>query len=376
MLKVEMLAAQQGDAVWIEYGTRTSVHLVLIDAGTPASAAAIRDRIARLPESQRRFDLLVVTHIDTDHIGGVLKLLAERPPGLTFDDVWFNGWEHIKRAGGSRLGPIDGEIMSTFLTKLGWPWNAGFDGGPVMVPREGPPPQKRLRGGLRLTVLSPFERQLSRLRTSWRSVVQAAGLDPHDPERWARLLEKIAQKGLRSSLLGARLDVNALARSVFQSDTAVANGSTIALLAEFEGKSCLISGDAFAPVLVEGIGRLLHARGQSRLSVDAFKVPHHGSRFNVSNDLLKSVVSPEYLFSTSGAIFGHPDDEAIGRVLATAARSTRTLHFNYPAATLKANYAKIKKRAAPDWDQPRLKQRFRYQTRYAATDAGGLTLEL
>lgn len=376
MLKVEMLAAQQGDAVWIEYGTRTSVHRVLMDAGTPASAAAIRDRIARLPESQRRFDLLVVTHIDTDHIGGVLKLLAERPPGLTFDDVWFNGWEHIKRAGGSRLGPIDGEIMSTFLTKLGWPWNAGFDGGPVMVPREGPPPQKRLRGGLRLTVLSPFERQLSRLRTSWRSVVQAAGLDPHDPERWARLLEKIAQKGLRSSLLGARLDVNALARSVFQSDTAVANGSTIALLAEFEGKSCLISGDAFAPVLVEGIGRLLHARGQSRLGVDAFKVPHHGSRFNVSNDLLKSVVSPEYLFSTSGAIFGHPDDEAIGRVLATAARSTRTLHFNYPAATLKANYAKIKKRAAPDWNQPRLKQRFRYQTRYAATDAGGLTLEL
>jgi len=376
MLKVEMLAAKQGDAVWIEYGTRTSVHRVLMDAGTPASAAAIRDRIARLPESQRRFDLLVVTHIDTDHIGGVLKLLAERPPGLTFDDVWFNGWEHIKRAGGSRLGPIDGEIMSTFLTRLGWPWNAGFDGGPVMVPREGHPPQKRLRGGLRLTVLSPFERQLSRLRTSWRSVVQAAGLDPHDPERWARLLEKIARKGLRSSLLGARLDVNALARSVFQSDTAVANGSTIALLAEFEGKSCLISGDAFAPVLVEGIGRLLHARGQSRLSVDAFKVPHHGSRFNVSNDLLKSVVSPEYLFSTSGAIFGHPDDEAIGRVLATAARSRRTLHFNYPAATLEANYAKIKKRAAPDWNQPRLKQRFRYQTRYAATDAGGLTLEL
>jgi beta-lactamase superfamily II metal-dependent hydrolase len=376
MLKVEMLAAQQGDAVWIEYGTRTSVHRVLMDAGTPASAAAIRDRIARLPESQRRFDLLVVTHIDTDHIGGVLKLLAERPPGLTFDDVWFNGWEHITRAGGSRLGPIDGEIMSTFLTKLGWPWNAGFDGGPVMVAREGPPPQKRLRGGLRLTVLSPFERQLSRLRTSWRSVVQAAGLDPHDPERWARLLEKIAQKGLKSSLLGARLDVNALARSVFQSDTAVANGSTIALLAEFEGKSCLISGDAFAPVLVEGIGRLLHARGLSRLSVDAFKVPHHGSRFNVSNDLLKSVVSPEYLFSTSGAIFGHPDDEAIGRVLATAAPSTRTLHFNYPAATLKANYVKIKKRAAPDWNQPRLKQRFRYHTRYAATDTGGLTLAL
>src|SRR5687767_2681416 len=107
MLTVEMLAAQQGDAVWIEYGARNAVHRVLIDAGTPASASAIKERIERLPPDQRRFDLLVVTHIDTDHIGGVLKLLTERPAGLVFDDVWFNAWRHIDRVGSSRLGPID-----------------------------------------------------------------------------------------------------------------------------------------------------------------------------------------------------------------------------------------------------------------------------
>src|SRR5215469_1306523 len=178
MFTVEMLAAEQGDAVWIEYGARNSVHRVLIDAGTPSSAAAIKQRIERLPRAQRRFDLLVVTHVDTDHIGGVLKLLAERPAGLAFDDVWFNAWRHIDRVDSSRLGPIDGEILSTALDKLGWRWNAAFDGRAVMVEAAGAPPSKRLRGGMKLTVLSPGQQQLARLRANWRSVIRAAGLDP------------------------------------------------------------------------------------------------------------------------------------------------------------------------------------------------------
>lgn len=376
MFTIEMLAAQQGDAVWIEYGAHNAVHRVLIDAGTPASAEAIKQRIARLPAEQRQFDLLVITHVDTDHIGGVLKLLAERPAGLAFDDVWFNAWRHIDRVDSSRLGPIDGEILSTALEKLGWRWNAAFDGGAVMVGAAGAPPSKRLRGGMTLTVLSPGQQELARLRTNWSSVVRAAGLDPSDPDRWARLLEKAAKKGVSSSILGGRRDVPSMARSAFESDKAPANGSTIALLAEFEGATCLLSGDAFAGVMVDAIARLLDARDERRLDVGAFKLPHHGSRYNVSVDLLKKVASPHYLFSTSGAIFGHPDDEAVARVLAADTRSAKTLHFNYPAETLRTNYAKVKKRQALDWSQSRLVRQFRYQMRYANDDSAGLALSL
>jgi beta-lactamase superfamily II metal-dependent hydrolase len=225
-------------------------------------------------------------------------------------------------------------------------------------------------------VLSPGAQQLTKLRSNWRSVIRAAGLDPDDPDRAARLLQKAARKGVSSSILGGRLDVPRLGRSRFQSDTAPANGSTIALLAEFEGASCLLSGDAFAPVMVDALERLLEARGRHRLTAGAFKLPHHGSRYNVSHDLLKLVDTPHYLFSTSGAIFGHPDDEAVARVLAAGGRSARTLHFNYPADTLRANYAKIKKRQAPDWTAAGLRRQFRYQTRHASDDEAGLALEL
>jgi len=376
MLTIEMLAAQQGDAVWIEYGARGAIHRVLIDAGTPASADTIKQRIERLPPDQRRFDLLVVTHIDTDHIGGVLKLLTDRPAGLVFDDVWFNAWRHIERIPTSRLGPIDGEILSVALDNLNWAWNAKFDGGAVMAGAAGVPPSRTLRGGMTLTVLSPGAQQLAKLEKNWRSVIRAAGLDPKDPNRWARLLDKAAKKGVSNSILGDRLDVAALGRSRFESDTAPANGSTIALLAEFEGASCLVSGDAYAPVMLDAISRLLEARGQTRLNVDAFKLPHHGSRYNVSNDLLKAVGSSQYLFSTNGAIFGHPDDEAVARVLTSSTHSTKTLHFNYPAETLRANYARIKKRVAPSWDRLRLRKDFRYETHYAVDDTAGFVLEL
>jgi glyoxylase-like metal-dependent hydrolase (beta-lactamase superfamily II) len=141
MLRIEFLPAQQGDAIWIEYGKPGAVHRILIDAGTPATATLIRQRIEALDRSDRRFDLLIVTHVDTDHIGGVLKLLTKLPAGTQFDDVWFNAWPQIRKARSSKLGPIDGEILTTALQKLKWPWNTYFGGAAVMLPRVGPPPE-------------------------------------------------------------------------------------------------------------------------------------------------------------------------------------------------------------------------------------------
>ena len=44
----------------------------------------LRARIAGLPAGERRFELLVVSHIDNDHIGGVLPMLEDEELGLEF----------------------------------------------------------------------------------------------------------------------------------------------------------------------------------------------------------------------------------------------------------------------------------------------------
>jgi beta-lactamase superfamily II metal-dependent hydrolase len=360
-----MLPAQHGDALWIEYGNPDAPRRILVDGGTSPTAAIVRGRIAALAPADRRFELLIVTHIDTDHVGGILRLLAE-DAGAEFGEVWFNAWRHLQAVPEtSRLGPVDGEILSALLDRSGWPWNAAFDGGPVMVPADGPLPCHVLPGGMRLTLLSPGPEQLLALKHAWTEVVQEAGLDPADPGRtMGRLEELAARKGARLDRLGAGdIDVEGLSEAVFDPDRAVANGSTIAVLAEYEGASIILGGDAFPEVIESNIARLLRERGTRKLTVDACKVPHHGSRHNASDDLLGLLSCRRYLFSTSGRIFGHPDEEAVARVILRGGSDPELL-FNYRTSQNAV------------WDDRALRDRLGYRTVYPAEGAEGLVVDL
>lgn len=378
MFTLEMLPAEQGDAIWIEYGEPGTPNRILIDCGVPATAKILRERIERLPTDQRQFELLVVTHIDTDHIGGVLKLLARLPEGLGFDDVWFNAWRHLEKGPSSKMGPIDGEILSCALDKLKWTWNGAFDGGPVMAePARGVIPALQLRGGMRLSVLSPTPEQLSKLRRHWVKVVLDGGLDPNQPDRAARLLAKAMRKGVGTSLLGSkRPDVERLAARVAHLDAAVANGSSIALLAEYEGARALLTADCFPQVLLGATRQVLRDRGERRLRVDALKIPHHGSRNNVTNDLLATIVSPKYLISTSGAVFGHPDDEAIARIIWANGAATPCLCFNYAKDHPVRGRAGNEPNAwsAAKWDDSGLRRIHGYTASFGGLD--GTSIEL
>ena len=118
----------QGDCLWVEYGDPMHPSRLLVDGGTPETSVALRKRVTQLPENDRHFDLLIVTHIDNDHIGGVLELLGEDLPGLSFDDIWFNAWRHLPETGLEKFGPVQGEKLSTLLDRSYGPWNKCFDG--------------------------------------------------------------------------------------------------------------------------------------------------------------------------------------------------------------------------------------------------------
>ena len=64
--------------------------------GTTASCTHLKARILKVPPSERRIDLFLMSHIDSDHIGGALPFLADVDVlGVRFDDPWFNGRKHL-----------------------------------------------------------------------------------------------------------------------------------------------------------------------------------------------------------------------------------------------------------------------------------------
>ena len=58
MFRIDLLPAEYGDAIWIEYGRQRRRHRLLIDCGTSAVYPRLRERILALRESDRHFELL------------------------------------------------------------------------------------------------------------------------------------------------------------------------------------------------------------------------------------------------------------------------------------------------------------------------------
>lgn len=317
MFEVEMLPAREGDCLWIRYGSKDLPRQILIDGGRQATFHEIKARLMGLSERQRHFELFVITHVDRDHIEGAVALLEDPDLKLTFKDVWFNGYHHLKGDELESFGAVQGESLTTILASGRQPWNAAFNGHAVKIGAKGDLPKVQLPEGLELTVLSPDSAKLASLLPRWEVECERAGLRPGaqghaEPE------------GLEG--FGGTVDVECLASQPFKPDRTAANGSSIALLAEFEGIRVLLAADAHADRLVSSLRMLAGAEG--RVHLDAFKLSHHGSSKNTSRELLELVDCSRYLVSTSGSYFRHPDGVAMARVLKFGG-AEKVLCFNY-----------------------------------------------
>lgn len=325
MFSIELLAADYGEALLVSWGDRTRPHRLLVDAGTPGTGDRV---VARLRELSEPIDLLIVTHVDCDHIGGILPLLDDPQLPARIHAVWFNGFRQLELASDME-GILDGERLSKRLTELEISWNPGWtpavsptQGGPVVRRHGQPPPVVRLGGQAKLTVLSPLAQNLTALLPEWRTTIKKAGLVEGEAPQHDKPEPAL-------DMLGGSLED--LASLPSKRDNSTANGSSIAVLFEYRGRRLLLGADAFPDVLAEGI-RELAPTGQP-FRVDACKVPHHGSAYNVSRDLVAALDCPVWLFSTSGNRFHHPHSQSLARVIVGAPAGRRPVLVGNYAST-------------------------------------------
>jgi L-ascorbate metabolism protein UlaG (beta-lactamase superfamily) len=366
MVRIELLPAAHGDAIWIEYGKPTSPRRIVIDGGpAPTYQQGLRARVLALPAAERRLDLFVVTHIDADHIDGAILLLREADRlAVKIDELWFNGWRQLGRDGPAVYAPLQGEFLGGVIQltpALRRALNRTFRGGAAQAPATGDLRTHDLPDGARLTLLSPTENELTRLRARWASAIR--DFAPGDAQAALKRLEERREyrPPEAPAVFGAKS---------FGDDRSVANGSSIAFLLEAEGVSVLLAGDAHARVLASSLRRLAAQRGVARIRVDAVKLPHHGSMSNVSEDLLAVLDAERWLYSTNGDIFDHPDVETARLISASQPRPV-TMLFNYDVTSTRRLASAKPRPAAPAW-----RAQFFSPERGAPPMKPGLTLTL
>jgi hypothetical protein len=319
MFTLEALPAKHGDSLLLHYGDD---RLIVIDGGPSGvyntwlrpRLKAIRDKRSLAEDKPLDIELMMVSHIDADHITGILELVTDmaeakeagNPLPYKIRRFWHNAFEDTvaKLAGGAgnaadafsagtdvlassmTVDPASvaqGRKLMKLLPAVGLDGNKPFKG-LVMYGKKKDPVKI---GDLKLTVIGPNEDNLALLREDWAKKV-------------IPILEKEEQQAAAAAVL----------------DKSPYNLSSIVVLAELDGKTMLLTGDGRGDhTLLELEKAGLLADGP--LEVDILKLPHHGSIRNATEEYLTKIRAKHYVISADGR---HDNPDLATMKLLSAAR--------------------------------------------------------
>lgn len=360
MLKLKMYPANNGDAFLI----KANGQHVLVDAGYASTYTTyLAGELAELAERGIPLRLVVCTHIDADHIGGLLALFTDNGSPehrrIEIEAVWHNSLrslpytvdgpcltnhagvlEAIKRRGfpvplalaPNPIGAVQGSSLAKLLRSKGYHWNHG-DGSRSIDRRSA---TYTLPNQVQLEVLGPTVERLEALRTFWLKEMRRLGYrgkplsDDLVDDAYEMWCSYSAQQSSTPSVRPIAARREPTLAEVYSPDTSAANGSSIALMLTAGLARVLLLGDAWAEDILAEL-KQRHPDAQ-RLMFSAIKIAHHGSVHNTSPELLALVDSPCYLISTNGLGHGHPDFEVLAAIVDRPATYERKLYFNYETA--------------------------------------------
>ena len=274
-------------------------HHILIDAGYLTTYPfSVKPFVEEVLASGQKIDLFVITHYDNDHIGGMHPFIHQYGKGNIVEKYWFN-YSHLKDP--LIENPIGGD--SSFKQGKDLRDNLlELDKGKSKAERKlninpittGSPPVKI--GDAKLTVLSPgkdeFEKYIKKWKKEARTLLEKKTLfdssykEEDKDKEWNKSFNDLLYK--RSS-------------EGFKEDINIVNGSSIAFLFELKKFSILFLADARPSVIKKSLEDLVHSDSEKkRLKVDYVKLSHHGSKRNISREMLDLIDCRNFIISSNG----------------------------------------------------------------------------
>lgn len=342
MFALTAVQAHFGDCLLVTYGDLSSPHYLLVDGG-PANTYGqhLSPVLTQIKESGHDVELAVLSHVDTDHVTGLLDYIVDLRAGNTtvpeIGALWHNSFGKTIDVNGTltprlkaAFATAGAAVMSTSAVAingidegnklrlqalaLGLPLNEGFVGDLVTTESAS---SLWKSANLELTVVGPTPANLEELRKKW--------------EKWLNDLEEAVSSG----------DPYVMANS----DRSVPNLSSIQLFAKADGKTMLLTGDGRSDHLVQGLGAAGLLDNGGKLHVDLLKLAHHGSDRNATKTFFKKITADVYVVSADGTN-DNPDlatliwiveaakaaDREVRLVCTNETDSTRQLQENYDPA--------------------------------------------
>jgi len=345
LFTLEALDARQGDALLLHFGETRQPRLVLIDGGPGSSTwnerlrarlAKIRSAVTPSPADALVLDLLMVSHIDDDHIGGVLAMTRvmqearEEQTPAPFDilGLWHNAFEDLvgDPAAPAALAAAAGRPASASSASIAAGLSGTGKGAAVVASID---QGRRLRDDARalaLRVNAGFRGPVRRLTRGPRTIDMGAGLEIQVIGPSNRRLNELQAEW--NEVLAKRPSVDPAtfrARVAAFTDSSVANLASIIVIAKANGHTMLLTGDARGDDILEALEESDLLAG-GRVHFDIFKVPHHGSEHNVTTAFFEAVTADHYVISANGR-HGNPDPAMLEMLVAARGQAEYEIHL-------------------------------------------------
>ena len=368
---IDMFPAENGDAFLIRFDNKKNI---LIDMGYVGTYKKyIKDRLLKIKNENQCIDLLIITHIDEDHIEGAIEFFKEngnanKPNIIEVKEVWYNSYRHLQfnknkvsnitnfertqleeiKLSNSRViskeinetsqvSAKQGSTLSGYLYGLGYinnKWNSSFNGKAVNLDNK----NEIELDDIKIYLLSPNTNKLKNLLNLWMEKLRKIDVDfsISDEEifddAYEMYIKKIKpiidideDKNISYGLMNFETFIK---KDIKQGkkDTSKSNGASIAFVLEYKNKKLLFLGDSHEDIIMKGLKR--YKENGKTLKFDIVKVSHHGS---IKNNFkwIEDIVVDNYLISTNGEKHNHPSKEVIAKILKVN-KLKKTLYFNYP----------------------------------------------
>lgn len=259
MLQLFNYNAGAGDCIRIRFDS----HNVIIDTGTTHFGPRFAAICNEIKASGEEIDALVLTHADSDHIGGILyglRLSMKMP----IRQVWMNHGRPVP--GNIDLSARQNDEVYSLLLKQNIPVAPAVAG------------SERKIGEAAFRILSPGQE----LSSQFYRTAQSTPLKTASDYAWS--IEELMDRTIQS-------------RDISQS-----NRASIVLELSYGGRKLLFTGDAWADDITEAAAAVY----------DLIKLPHHGSVRNIS-EKWKDIKCSHYMVCTDG--LGHPDKQTIAKLI-------------------------------------------------------------
>lgn len=327
-ISVKFLQAINGDCILISFkDNKNKTKNILIDGGLDGTYyksstnkyGDLKYTIDNIRKKKERIDLLVLTHIDNDHINGLLKWFEiDKKADELIGNIWFNSGKliskYLKKPENQDLS-LGLKIFKNAKTGIG----EALEFEDYLIKNKIWDRKIILRdkvlesNGIKMDVLSPSKKQLKNLLKEYKKKTGDDIYTSGKRKDWNVELKTFIEEEKKDEYK-------------FVQDSSVKNGSSITLLITYNRKKFLFLADSHPKEIVKSLKRMEYSK-ENPIELEFLQVSHHGSKANNNIDLFEIIKTKNYVFSTDSSSHNHPHKRTLARIISVNPKAT--FHFNY-----------------------------------------------